>query len=129
MEKFEISEEFKVKPIKIYNAWLDSKIHGQIIGSSAEIDSKLNGKFDIWDGYITGKTIELVKNKRIVQEWRTTEFPADSENSILELNFEETKKGTRLLLKHSKIPDGQADEYKEGWIEYYFKPMKEYFSE
>jgi activator of HSP90 ATPase len=129
MENFEISEEFNVKPEKLYNAWLDSKIHGQIISSKAEIDPKLGGEFDIWDGYITGKTIKLVKNKTIVQEWRTTEFPDGSENSLLELDFENTAKGTKLVMKHSKIPDGQADEYKNGWIEYYFKPMKEFFSE
>jgi hypothetical protein len=33
-----------------------------------------------------------------------------------------------MTLKHTDIPPGQADGYQEGWIDYYFTPMKEYFS-
>ncbi len=32
----------------------------------------LEGKMDSWDGYITGKTVELRPYSRIVQKWRTT---------------------------------------------------------
>jgi activator of HSP90 ATPase len=28
-----------------------------------------------WNMYISGKNIELVKDKKIVQEWKTTEWP------------------------------------------------------
>jgi activator of HSP90 ATPase len=128
MESFEINETFPVNPAKIYEAWLDSKAHGKIIGSDADIEPDVNGKFNIWDGYITGRTIELEKDKKIIQEWRTTEFPEKSGFSILELDLEETENGTNLILKHSNIPDGQGNDYKQGWIAYYFKPMKEYFS-
>ena len=128
MESFEISEIFPVKPDALFKAWLDSKSHGEMTGTDADIEPNVDGKFNIWAGYITGKTIELVKDKKIVQEWRTTEFPEKSPDSILELVFEENKNGTKLILKQSNIPDGQTNEYKEGWIDYYFKPMKNYFS-
>jgi len=26
------------------------------------------------------------------------------------------------------IPDGQGENYKQGWKDFYFKPMKKYFS-
>ena len=35
---------------------------------------------------------------------------------------------TRLTLRHTHIPDGQAQQYEEGWRDYYFQPMLEYFS-
>jgi activator of HSP90 ATPase len=128
MEEFKIAEIFFVKPSIIYDAWLNSKVHGEMIGSDADIDSEIGGKFNIWDGYISGRTIELTKYKKIVQEWRTTEFPENCADSILELDFEETKNGTKLILKHSNIPDSQSEEYKQGWLDFYFKPMKDYFS-
>jgi activator of HSP90 ATPase len=128
MEDFEIYEVFPVKPSVLFEGWLDSKVHSDIIGSDSEIEPSVNGKFNIWDGYITGKTIELVKDKKIVQKWRTTEFPEKSQDSILELDFEEINDGTKMIIKHTNIPDGQSKDYKQGWIDYYFKPMKKYFS-
>ncbi len=128
MESFKISEVFPVKPEKIYSAWLDSKTHSEITVSPAKIDPKVTGKFKAWDGYISGTTVELVPGKKIVQKWRTTEFPPESPDSILELTLEETKAGTKLTLSHKNIPAGQSDEYKQGWIDYYFEPMKKYFA-
>ena len=36
--------------------------------------------------------------------------------------------GTKITIIHSDIPEGQADDYKQGWQDFYFKPMKDYFS-
>ncbi len=127
MDSFKIVEIFPVKPEVIYKAWLDSNTHAEIISSSADIDPTVNGSFVIWDHYITGTTIELVPNKKIVQKWRTTEFPSDSPDSILELTLEPVKDGTRLTLSHKNIPEGQGEEYKHGWKEFYFAPMQELF--
>lgn len=38
------------------------------------------------------------------------------------------KGSAKVTLKHTEIPAGQADGYREGWTEYYFAPMKEHFS-
>ena len=35
--------------------------------------------------YIEGKNLELEKDKKIVQKWRTTEFPDDAPDSDLEI--------------------------------------------
>ena len=34
---------------------------------------------------------------------------------------------TKLTIIHTSIPDGQGEGYRQGWLDYYFKPMKEYF--
>jgi outer membrane biosynthesis protein TonB len=66
-----------------------------------------------------------------VQVWRTTEFPADAEDSRLELLFEPVGDGTetKVTLIHTNIPEGQGAQYKSGWGEHYFEPMRAYFSE
>ena len=127
MESFKIQSTFKVSPGILYNAWLDSRIHSEMTGADAKIDPGLNGSFNIWNGYITGKTLELLKNRKIVQQWRTTDFPEGSDHSVIEIVFHTTPDGTKLTLWHYNIPDGQGKEYKEGWKQYYFKPMKKYF--
>ncbi|MBU0732110.1 SRPBCC domain-containing protein [Patescibacteria group bacterium] len=127
LESFEVSDIFPVSPEELYSAWLDSKKHGAFTGSKAKIDPKVGGKFTAWDGYIEGETVKLEPNKKILQKWRTTEFPEDSKDSKLELIFEEVDEGTKLTIKHSDVPEGQAKNYKPGWDESYFQPMQEYF--
>lgn len=127
MESFEISEVFFVSPQELITAWLDSTTHGDMIGAEAEIQPQLGSTFSIWNGYITGKMVEIVPGKKIVQLWRTTEFPEGSPYSELELLFTPVNNGTMLTLKHSRIPEGQGKRYEEGWKEHYFEPMKAYF--
>jgi activator of HSP90 ATPase len=116
-----------VKPEKMYKDWLDSAAHSAFTGSPAEIDPKKGGKYFAWEGYIFGKTLDLTPGKRIRQSWRTTEFPDDSPDSTLEILFEPDGDGTRLTLIHTGIPDNQSAEYKKGWEDFYFDPMKKYY--
>ena len=53
------------------------------------------------DGYIQGRTLELEPHSRIVQAWRSTEFPDGSPDSRVEVILEATDGGTRLILRHS----------------------------
>ncbi len=124
---FELSVTFPTGIQRVYTAWLDSSQHSDFTGAKAVIQPKVGGKFSTWDGYITGETLELEPYTRIVQSWRTTEFPSGSPDSRLEILFEELKEGMKLTLKHSQIPEGQVEEYRQGWEDFYFKPMREYF--
>ena len=128
MDSFELTCVFPVSASSLYDAWLDSEKHSLFTGGMAAVEAKVDSYFTAWDGYITGKIIELEPSKRILQSWRTTEFPPDDENSLLELILEDTDDGCSLTLRHSNIPDGQGIQYERGWDTHYFIPMKEYFS-
>ncbi len=114
-------------PIEIYNALIDDKIHSQFTGSKATCNPKVGGKFTAWDGYISGKNLELEKGKRIVQEWTTTEWPEGYPPSRLELTFSKIKEGTEIIMVHSNVPQEQAANYEQGWVDYYWNPLKRYF--
>lgn len=96
-------------------------------GSPAEVDGEPGGRFSAWDGYIFGSTLELTPNRRIVQAWRTSEFPEDAPDSLLEILLEEGSNGTTVTLIHSDLPQDQVDSYRQGWLDFYLKPMKAYF--
>jgi uncharacterized protein YndB with AHSA1/START domain len=113
---------------QIYDAWMDGRAHGEFTGGPAEIDPVVGGKFTIYDGYITGTTLELVPHSRIVQAWRTTEFPEGAPDSRLEVTLESVPEGCRLTIDHFNLPENQVESYKDGWMEYYFDPMTRYFS-
>lgn len=128
MEKsIKVSATFNTSLKTLFEAWLDSQQHTAFTGGKAKINPKVGGKFKVWDGYISGKTLEIEPGKRIVQSWRTTEFPANAPDSLLEIFFSKNPKGAMLTLIHGKIPEGQSENYKNGWKEFYFKPMKKYF--
>jgi len=124
---FTISAIIPAKAGEIYKAWLNSKGHAAMTGSPAQVDGKVGGKFSAWDGYIFGKTLELEPNQRIIQAWRTSEFPDDAPDSRLEISLEKAAGGTKVTITHTDMPEDQVDDYKQGWEEFYFKPMKEYF--
>ena len=126
---FTVSETLNASAETIYNAWLSTQGHTLMTGSPAKVDGRVKGEFTAWDGYIWGTFVELDASKRILQAWRTSEFPDDADDSLVEVLLEEKDGKTKITLLHSNIPEGQADGYKQGWEDFYFKPMREYFGE
>lgn len=127
-DSLKISRRFPVTPRALYEAWLDSAAHSAFTGSPAVIAAAVGGAYSAWDGYIEGVTLELEPYRRIVQSWRTGDFPDDAPDSRLEVLFEEAPGGTKLTLIHTGIPRGQAARYRQGWRDYYFTPMEDYFA-
>lgn len=115
-------------PDEIYRAWIDSTKHRDFTGGNAEIEPHAGGSFSAWDGYIKGIILKLEPYKRIVQSWRTSDFPEGYPASHLEILFEPVEGGTHMVLNQSEIPTGQSEQYESGWMEYYFVPMLGYFS-
>jgi len=125
-EKFELREIFNVEPSVIYKAWLDSGLHSNMTGGEALCSDKVGDSFSAWDGYISGKNLELLEDQKIIQSWRTTEFSEKDADSIITISLKKLSEGTELILEHTNIPEGQT-QYKQGWIDHYFTPMKEFF--
>jgi uncharacterized protein YndB with AHSA1/START domain len=113
---------------RIYAAWLDAGEHSRMTGGKATIDPRLEGEHSAWDGYIHGKTLELEPGRRIVQSWRSTDFPLGHADSRLEVHLLEVPGGTEVTLIHTGIPEGQGVQYGSGWIDHYLTPMTKYFA-
>jgi activator of HSP90 ATPase len=115
-------------PKQVYEAYVDPKKHSEFTGSKATGKAVIGGKFTAWDGYIFGKNLELEAGKRVVQEWTTTDWMEGYPASKLELTFREVPEGTEIVMVQSNVPKEQADEIAEGWTEFYWNPLKAYFS-
>jgi activator of HSP90 ATPase len=126
---FVITAIFPVRSSVLYRAFLDSEIHSAFTGSQAHVDDRVGGEFSAWDGYITGMTVGLEENRRIVQRWRTSDFADTDDDSNLEMEFVEKQGETTVILKHSNLPEGTDDEYKSGWEDYYFAPLKTFLED
>ncbi len=116
-------------PREVYEAFVDAKKHSAFTGSKATGVGRIGAKFTAWDGYISGKFLELEEGKKIVQEWRTTEWPEGFPPSRFELTLREIKGGTEVLMVHQDVPAEQMEELKEGWNDFYWTPLKNYFKQ
>ena len=120
-------EIFDAAPMDVYEAFVDPSKHAAFTRSTATGDPVEGGAFTAWDGYIAGRHERLVPGARIVQLWRTTEFPSGHPDSRLELELRpESDNKTRLRLTHSGVPRDQAKSYEKGWVEHYWEPLREY---
>ena len=125
--EFSVSNVIPATPPEIYDAWLSSKGHAGITGGqAAQASAGVGDSFTAWNGYISGKNMELEPGRRIVQSWRTTEFAELDPDSQIELLLEPVAGGTKLTLNHSNVPDGHTT-YREGWQTHYFDTMKAHF--
>ena len=124
---FEVSDTIPAEPRVIYDAWMSSAGHTAMTGGEAKVDPAIGGAFEAWDGYITGRTIELDPGRRILQSWRTSEFIPEDADSSIEVLLTPVDGGTLITLHHRSVPTGQRGYEEGGWQDNYFDPMKAYF--
>lgn len=96
-------------------------------GGKAVVDPQVGGDHSAWDGYIEGKTLVLDPGRRIVQSWRTSDFPLGAGDSRLEVHLRESAQGCEITIIHTEIPEGQGARYESGWRDHYLQPMLKYF--
>ncbi|MDR3421701.1 MAG: SRPBCC domain-containing protein [Xanthobacteraceae bacterium] len=127
---FILTATIPASPEEIYEAWLDSVGHSEMTGGEATMSDQVGAEVSAWDGYISGRNLELVPGERIVQSWRTSEFGDEHDDSIITLVLQSLGDGSTLLtLEHSNVPDEQRSYEEEGWQSNYFEPMAAYFTE
>jgi len=83
-----------------------------------------------YDGYIRGENIELIPDRRIVQDWTADEecWPKDHRSKVT-FALKRVRTGTRLSFFHSGVPEKCHRDIRQGWWDNYWKPMKKAFEE
>ncbi len=114
-------------PHQIYEAWMDSASHSKLTGSEAKISRAVGGEFSTFGGWATGKNIELIKDKKIIQTWRGEDWP-EGHFSTLTVHLLPAPGGTKLLFTQTGVPLAVAKDIAQGWKDFYWEPMKKYFN-
>lgn len=128
-DSIELSRLLPATPDRIYLAWLNGPDHTAMTGGKATVTTtEVGGAFTAWDGYIDGVHVALEPGRRIVQAWRSDDFPADAPESHLEVLLEPAPGGARITIRHTELPAGQGPAILEGWDEWYLAPMERFFA-
>jgi activator of HSP90 ATPase len=117
------SVTFKATPHAVYEMLMDSKKHSVLAGDQAKISRNVGGKFTVGD-YIEGVNLELAPDEKIVQTWRYSDWPK-GHYSKATFALKKVEGGTRLTFTQSGVPEEFYEDIKQGWIDYYWTPMKE----
>jgi activator of HSP90 ATPase len=124
--------DFNASPERLYEALLDSKQFCEFTAQSkmfsaksATIDSTEGGAFSLFDGRITGRNVELIPNKLIVQAWRVANWP-EGVYSIAKFEFKPQGSGTHLVFDHTGFPEEMHDHLLAGWQSNYWDPLAKY---
>jgi activator of HSP90 ATPase len=115
-------------PTDVYRALTDPTVHTAFTGDLYTGDAVEGGAFTSFSGYASGTHEKLEPGRLITQSWRTTEFPDDAPSSRLEFVLEEVPGGTEVTMTHSDLPADQAENYRQGWIDFYWTPLRAHFA-
>jgi uncharacterized protein YndB with AHSA1/START domain len=126
-ETISVSDVIPADPEQIYAAWLSTEEHSAFTGDEASVEPFVGGKHSSFGGYAIGTTVELDPGRRIVQTWRSRDFPEQHPDSRVEVTLEETDDGTLVTILHTELPESQGDRYRDGWVKWYLEALKKYF--
>lgn len=120
---------FKASPGEIFDILLDSRKLTALTGGKCSMSRKVNGKFNVFDGYCHGYNVELKAGKKIVQAWHFAEdgWP-DDHFSICTFELEKNPGGTKLKFRQTGVPEHKVESLKGGWKQFYWEPMKKFLA-
>ncbi len=116
MKTFKKTFRINAEPSDIYSAITNSRTIELWSGYPAQMEAEPGSEFSLWEGDITGKNLEFVQDKKVVQEWY---FGDQSEKSIVTITILPDRENSVVTVEHTNIPDEEFEAIAEGWREYY----------
>jgi activator of HSP90 ATPase len=125
MKTFKKTFKINAEPSDIYAAITNPITIELWSGYPAEMSTEPGSEFSLWEGDITGKNIEFIQDKKVVQEWY---FGDQTEKSIVTIIITPDRENSNISVEQTNIPDEEYSGIAEGWREYYFDAIKSFFN-
>jgi activator of HSP90 ATPase len=110
---------------RVYEALTDAQQFSAFTGAPAEIDRDAGGAFSCFGGRITGRNVELIPNRRVVQAWRAGTWP-EGVYSIVRFELDAQGSDTKLTFDQSGFPGSNREHLESGWPKMYWDPLTAY---
>jgi len=118
--------DFDCSVQEVFDALVSAEKFGTMTGAPTEIQARDGGVFSCFGGMITGMTIEMIPNARLVQAWRVKDWEPGIYSIV---KFEIMDKGgekTKLTFDHTGFPEDRKSHLEQGWHDNYWNPMKKF---
>lgn len=119
---------FNASPQRVYAALTDAQRFSAFTGGApSEISREAGGPFSGFGGMITGRQLELVPDRRVVQAWRAGNW-GEGIYSIVRFELHAQGSQTRLAFDHTGFPEEQREHLEAGWRKMYWEPLERYLA-
>jgi len=125
MKTFKKTFKINAEPSDIYSALTNPFTIELWSGYPAVMSDEPGSEFSMWEGDITGKNLEFVQDKKVVQEWF---FGDQTEKSVVTIDIKPDGENSVVTVEHTNIPDDDFAEIAEGWREYYIGAIVNFFN-
>ena len=119
---------FGAPPRQVYAALMNEKNHAAFTGAEARIASEVGGRFSVQGGFITGFNVELAVAKRIVQAWRSRNWPIGAWSIVTFELSRQGKERTRVTFTQYGVPDKFHAQISDGWRVHYWEPLRKWLA-
>jgi uncharacterized protein YndB with AHSA1/START domain len=118
--------EMNASPEEVFKALVDPEIIQDWSGDEAKMSAEVGAKWSLWGGQMFGTNLEVVKNKKLVQEWCYDQWEHPSK-----VTFTLKTKGKKTIVEllHEDVPEKSLNSITDGWNAYYLGSMQEMFEE
>ena len=124
------SEELRTSAEQLYQTFTDPQRIAAFTRAPPKVfeGAKKGGKFELFDGNVSGEYLELEEPTKIVQSWRLKQWP-EAHFSRLQINFDQNDVDgvTVMRVSWTGVPVGQEEVTKRNWGEYYVRSIKKTF--
>ena len=125
MKTFKKTFRINAEPSDVYSAITNPYTIELWSGYPAQMSTEPGSDFSLWEGDITGRNIEFVQDKKVVQEWYFGDQP---EKSIVTITITSDRENSEVTVEHTNIPDEEFINIAEGWREYYIGAIINFFN-
>ena len=126
MPTIEQTYEINASTEEVFEALVNADIIQDWSGDEAKMSPEVGAKFSLWGGQMFGTNLEVVKNKKLVQEWCYDQWEAPSKVTF---TLKGKGKTTTVELLHEDVPEKSVNSITDGWNAYYLGAIQDMFAE
>ena len=101
-------------PARVYQALVEPKRFCEVTGAPAMGEGAEGAAFAVFGGHVSGRHLELVPGRLLVQAWRAKTWP-EGVYSIARFELQSSGAGTKVVFEHSGFPEDMKDHLAKGW--------------
>jgi uncharacterized protein YndB with AHSA1/START domain len=124
----QLAASLPAAPDRLFDMYLDPKEHAAFTGLPVEISATPGAEFRAFHGVLSGRILQVVPKRVIVQSWRSPHWTDSDPDSTLILTFVPEKTGGRIELVQVNVVESDYAGVCHGWERYYWTPWRAYLT-